>query len=207
MSDAREDASGARQRQVKERDDIEYRASLTRKGLEQLSARDKDLYERVLMRIEPSVRGRVHDADHSTWIPFEDHLAVLEAIRKELGDEGFHAFCRDGMKELWSFPFLEPLLSGIVEVLGVTPETLLRLSARGWMTSFRRGGTLVYETLGVPKCGVLVLKGFPQKHLRSGTFERSIAGCFEAYFDLCGTDGEVDVSEEPDELRFIFRWA
>lgn len=187
--------------------DIEYRASLTQRGLVKLREWQPETWERALERIEPIVRARVLDAHHGTWIPFEDHLAVLEAERAALGDEGFRAFCRDCMKEMWSMPFLEPLLSGIVQVLGVTPETLLRLSGRGWMTSFRRGGSLVYETLGVPKCGVLVLKGFPPEYLRSGTFELSIAGAFEAYFDLCGTDGEVDVSEEPNELRFIFRWA
>ncbi len=187
--------------------DIEYRASLTRKGLEQLRARDPDAFERVLQRLDMTLRARVLEAGDGAWIPFAEHLRVLEAERKVLGDEGFRAFCRDCMKDMWSMPFLEPFLTGVVQVFGVTPETLLRLSARGWMTSFRRGGTLVYETLGLPRCGVLVLSGFPRALLSSGTFELSIAGCFEAYFDLCGTEGEVEVSEEPDALRFIFRWA
>lgn len=187
--------------------DIEYRAALTKRGLLRLRDRDPVAWEHVLERLPPVVRARVLDAHEGTWIPFEDHLAVLEAERAVLGDERFRAFCRECMREMWSLPFLEPLLSGIVHVLGVTPETLLRLSRRGWLTTLRRGGTLVYETLGLPKCGVLVLRGFPKEHLRSGTFELNLAGAFEAYFDLCDTEGEVDVSEEPDALRFIFRWA
>lgn len=189
------------------RSGIEYRASLTRKGLERLAAQDQGAYERALMRLDPSVRAQVHDASDGHWIAFEDHLAVLEAMHEQLGDDGFRDFCRRSMAELWSLPFLEPLVSGVVKVLGVTPETMLRLSARGWQTTFRRGGTLVYETLGLPSCGVLVLRDFPKELLRSGTFELSLAGAFEAYFDLCGSEGEVDVSEEPDALRFIFRWA
>lgn len=185
--------------------DTEYRAAITRRGLEQLRQQDAAANERVLAALDDDTRARLSSEEHF-WIPFTDHLSVIDAIRRELGDEGFRAFCRDGMKEMWEMPFLEPLLTGVVQVLGVTPETLLRLSARGWMTSFRKGGSLLYETLGLPRCGVLVLKDFPREYLASGTFERSIAGCFEAYFDLCGTEGEVDVSEEPNELRFIFRW-
>lgn len=199
MSEALEGAARA--------DEIEYRASLTKRGLLKLREWHPTLWERALERIEPAVRARVLDAHEGTWIPFADHLAVLEAERAALGDDEFRVFCRDCMKAMWSLPFLEPLLSGVVEVLGVAPETMLRLSARGWMTSIRRGGSLVYETLGLPKCGVLVLRDFPPAYLRSGTFERSMVGAFEAYFDLCRTDGEIDVSEEPNELRFIFRWA
>lgn len=195
-------------REVQGREEpIEFRAKLEKRGLAFLRERDPEAFERVVERLEPVARARVLEAHASTWIPFEDQLAVLEAERAALGDERFRAFCRERMKDMWSLPFVEPLLSGAAEVLGLTPETLLRLSARGWLTAFRRGGRLRYETLGLERCGVLVLEGFPKAHLRSGTFELATAGAFEAYFDLCGTDGEVDVSEEPNTLRFIFRWA
>ena len=127
------------------------------------------------------------------WVPFEDHLRVLDSAQRVLGAEEYRRFTRQLMLGYLERPVLRGLFETVRRVLGVTPQSLAKWSPHAWEALFKRCGKLANEPQDRATLARVRLSGCPRECLTSGSFFESLAGSFEAIFPITKKAGAVQV--------------
>lgn len=92
---------------------------------------------RVWARIPEPTRNFIESASRVGWIPFEHDPYLPEAILAEFGRERSRELFRRAIPSLVANPLLEPLVAGMLRILGERRFRLLRVIPKGWSLVFR----------------------------------------------------------------------
>jgi hypothetical protein len=183
----------------------EIQARHTHSSLEALHDLYPSAEAKVLERVSPLVRQALGAALRLDYLPVMVDLEVAAAIRDELGSRGARAVARESLRRTLHGNLLGGLVRLATVLFGRTPSGLLRLSERGYAQICRDCGTLRLASAG-EKEAELRLDHLPQE-LNLPSYLDAMAGALEAFFDLCGVEGEVRFDPWPGGARFVLHWT
>jgi hypothetical protein len=92
---------------------------------------------RVWARVPEPTRDFVESRSRIGWIPFEHDPFIPEAIVAEFGRERSRELFRRAIPALIEKPLLEPLVSGMLRILGARRFRILTIIPKGWGLVFR----------------------------------------------------------------------
>ena len=138
------------------------------------------------------------------------HGRPAGAAHMLLGELGYRALWRATMAASFEKAPLNELIAGVLRLFGATPQALTTMTPRGWAAVSRDAGAIVWMPADRKGGAMLRLVGFPPQFAQDGVFAHGLAGCFEAYFDVCRIHGAVEITEHDSALgtaTYFLRWG
>lgn len=154
-----------------------------------------------------SIRA-IEDGFRYAWLPIEHHMALIEAVRRHLGDHDAYDFWRRATLENFGGKAFQIPLLAIRRLFGLSPLALCNQSARYWPQYARALGNMTMGPSG-PGLATLALDGFPSELLASGTWVIGMAGGLAAYFTICKVEGICEplvLDAARGRVDFQLRW-
>jgi len=134
--------------------------------------------------------ARIEASNAFSWIALDEHLPIVEGIRRVLGDAEYRARMEHATHTLLGDSLLHGLALAAVRHVGATPNGLLRFASVGFGATFRACGTLVHREIDRGHARVSLV-GFPAPALESGTFALGLAGTLDAVIGFAGQFGRT----------------
>lgn len=166
-----------------------------------------DQARRILATVPAATMAAIQSATRVDWLPIRADLELVEAIDAGSGRDGTRRWGRAALRRSMDRPLLKPLLDAAVRLFGLSPAGVFRMAPQGWKATFRGCGDVVVAS-SEPGRVRLELRGAPSA-LRHEAFLASIAGSFEAIFDLTkAPDGRVAVElRDASDPAFVATWT
>jgi hypothetical protein len=183
----------------------EIQARHTRTMLEVLGELFPAALPRVQARLSPLVRQAIEAAFRLDYLPVMADLEVAAAIRDEVGAQGARRVAREGLRRTLNGNMLVGLVQAAISLFGNTPPGLLKWAGRGYGQICRDCGALRLVS-ATEREAELRLEGIPPE-INLPSYLDTMAGSFEAFFDLCQVDGEAHYDPWPGGARFMLRWT
>jgi hypothetical protein len=133
------------------------------------------------------------------WVSGPLYLALLEELRKALGDQPFRELYRDAILNTLENRALRGLIEAGIRLLGATPAGLLKWTPRLWNTLFIKLGQI--EHIPEPQPHV-VWRNIPVGFVASGTSVLAFAAAFDALFVMTRHTGHIDIRQSMGEITF-----
>jgi len=159
--------------------------------------------------LDARVVAALQSEPHEAWLPIAAHMRYQQHVYERLGGEAFRRVWRRSMGRTFELPILATLLDAATRLFGAGPLALTKISMRAWVVASRNAGRVELEPVHEPGSAVLRLLDFPPLLFESRAFFEGFAGCYEAFYDVCGADGTlhiVDFDPETRSARFVLRW-
>lgn len=183
----------------------EIQARHTRTMLEVLVELFPAAEQRVKARLSPLVSQAIEAAFRLDYLPVMADLEVAAAIRDEIGAQGTRQVAREALRRTLNGNMLVGLVQAAISLFGKTPPGLLKWAGRGYGQICRDCGEL--RLVSASECEAeLRLEGIPPE-LNLPSYLDTMAGSFEAFFDLCGVEGESRYDPWPGGARFMLHWT
>jgi hypothetical protein len=161
---------------------------------------------RVLARLPAEIRDGLTGALKGTFIPVAWDLALVRAIREELGEEQLRRVSREMMSASLRGPLLGGLVRGAQALFGITPNALFHWAGNAWSHVTRECGTLALEA-EEPAAAVLRFEAMPSE-LTEPDYLAAVGATLSAVFVICGVEGRVElIDARPDGARFRAEWG
>jgi hypothetical protein len=183
----------------------EIQARHTRTSLEVLAELFPAAEPRVRERLSPLVKQAIEAAFRLDYLPVLVDLEVASAIRDEVGPQGARQVSREALRRTLNGSILGGLVRSAIALFGNTPPGLLKWAGRGYGNVCRDCGDLQLVS-STEREATLHLDRLPAE-LNVPSYLDSMAGSLEAFFDLCGVEGESRYEPWPGGARFILRWT
>lgn len=163
---------------------------------------------RILDALAPQ-RNELREASVLEWRPAEMFVAVTEAVEVAVGPQGGRNFWCDVMMAAFDRRVLHPFVRGSLLIHGRTPGSILRMTPKAYLVSFRNCGTShLYETDARNRVR-MQFDGLPPVMWQSDSAMRCFAGNCDAsikYLKLTGTATRHDDDLQRGRLHFIVEW-
>ena len=183
----------------------EMRAAQLKEDLPALSELGEAPAAAILARLDPEVLRRIEAATRVDWLPLAVDLALVRAVRDEVGDDGLRRWGRAAARRNANALF-RPLIEAAVRLFGFTPAGVFRFLPQAWKAAFRGCGELRVDPVSHGELRIVLVA--PPDAARDPAFLASIAGAFEVVYETCGMDGRVQVERvEPGEVVFRATWT
>lgn len=181
------------------------RASHCQATLRALDRRAPGTAARVLARLDPECRAGLTDAMKGSFVPASWDVALVEAIRAEVGPAATREVLRGMMKASLSGALLGGLLRTAQSLFGRSPEGLLRWAGHAYAHVTRGCGDVLLES-AQERSVTLRMTAMPAP-LAVPAYLDAIAGAIEAVFDACGVEGSVTLRDVAgDGARYVVEW-
>jgi hypothetical protein len=183
----------------------EIQARHTRASLEVLAELFPGAEPRVRARLSPLVRQAIDAAFRLDYLPVMVDLEVAAAIRDEVGAQAARQVSRQGLHRTLNGSILGGLVRSAIALFGNTPPGLLKWAGRGFSNVCRDCGDLRLVS-STDREAELRLENMPVE-LNHPSYLDAMAGSLEAFFDICGVEGESRYQPWPGGARFILSWS
>ncbi|MAE94933.1 MAG: hypothetical protein CL910_09765 [Deltaproteobacteria bacterium] len=174
------------------------RAGSATEMLEFLEATEPGSRERIWARVPEASRAVLEGA--GLWIPLEHDGELAEAIFEELGDQKTKALYRQSIHTMVKKPLLEPLVFGMLRVLGYRSLRLVTIVPKGWGLIFRDFCEPRIENASESEVTLVLDQVHPEVAARPVYF-RMWEGIFLGMLDMVCADGSLDFEVAPDGSR------
>lgn len=182
------------------------RASHCQATLRALERRAPEVAARVIARLGAECRAGLTDAMKGSFVSATWDVALVEAIRAEVGPAATREVLRAMMKASLAGTLLGGLLRTAQSLFGRSPEGLLRWAGHAYAHVTRDCGTVHLEAAS-ERSATLRMTAMPAPLAVPGYLD-AIAGAIEAVFDVCGVEGSVTLRDvAADGARFVVAWS
>lgn len=172
------------------------RAAITIDHLETIRATEPHLLAQIASVAPPGTLDAMNRMTRLSWIPMRQHMRLAEATRQIIGPWEHRALWRRTALRILQQPGLETLIDGTIRLFGLTPQGLSKVTPRTWGLVSRACGKLTLEPSPAQNQARIVLTDFPPELFATGTFAEGLAGCFEAVYELCDTQGQIIIAKQ-----------
>lgn len=177
--------------------------------LETVRASEPNLLKQLAAaRANAALAAETEPAALEGWVFLRRHRHLNDGMLQVIGLQAFRSLWRQTMLRLSDEQTLKPLIDGAIALFGRTPQALTKIVPRAWALAFREAGNVVVEPSDIPNQAFLRLVGFPPDVFEGGFIE-GIAGCLEAFYDLCDASGDVSIAPAPSavaDVVYVLRW-
>jgi len=182
------------------------RVSAARDMFELLDAFEPGSRDRVWARIPEPTRAFVDSLWRTQWIPLEHDHFLPEAIAAEFGRARSRELFRRAVPSIVEKPLLEPLVSGMLRVLGERRVRLLTIIPKGW--------GLVFRDFAEPRVGAATDDGIeilfdpvaPDVREHPVYFDMWEGVCL-GFLDLACPEAALDFDVAPDRSQIAARFS
>ena len=163
--------------------------------------------ERVWMRIPKESRDFIDKLWRASWIPIEHDHWIPDAIVAEFGLDEARQLFRASIPAMVEKPLLEPLVSGMLRVLGTRRRRILTIIPKGWSLVFRDFCEPSIVTSSDRELEIL-FDAIPRVVRAHPVYFTMWEGVMLGFLDFTHSDGEIDFELAPDasRVRVRFRW-
>ncbi|MBN1961261.1 MAG: hypothetical protein JW841_09955 [Deltaproteobacteria bacterium] len=141
------------------------------------------------------------------WLPLWRQKHFNDSMLQVIGFPAFRLLWRQTMLRLVDGPTLKPLFDGAITLFGRTPQALTKIVPRIWSLALRDVGQVKLENSVSSNQACLKLENVPIA-VDDGFIE-GVAGCFEAFYDLCDADGKVEIASQKastHQIVYLLNW-
>ncbi|MCP3986617.1 MAG: hypothetical protein GY723_19715 [bacterium] len=162
---------------------------------------------RVWARVPEAIRDFAEAQSRIGWVPLEHGPFLSEAIVAEFGRQRSRELYRRAIPALIEKPLLEPLVMGMLRVLGKRRTRLLAIIPKGWGLVFRDLCEPRVGSSGPGEIEVIFDAIAPEVREHPGYFEMWAGVCL-GLLDLACPDGTLDyeVAADWSSIRARFTW-
>ncbi|MCP5058442.1 MAG: hypothetical protein GY937_17195 [bacterium] len=160
---------------------------------------------RVWARVPEPTRELIDSLWRTQWIPLEHDHYLPEAIVAEFGAERSRDLFRRAVPSIVEKPMLEPLIFGMLRVLGTRRARMLTVIPKGW--------GLVFRDLCEPRMGMcrddeieVIFDSIAPEVREYPTYLDMWEGVCLGLLDLACPGGSLDFERAPDRSRVIARF-
>ncbi|HXK12788.1 MAG TPA: hypothetical protein VMT70_24355 [Vicinamibacteria bacterium] len=160
----------------------------------------------VLSRLSPDTLSQIEAAVRVQWLPHALAVELCHRVREVSGEEAVRGWSRASVTSALNGSLYGPFVNGIVTVFGLSPVAAWKILPKAYLAAFRDCGEL--QVLGVEAGSAeMAFHDLPPEG-RDRDWLVSVAGGFEAIFDLCRVEGRVDLElrELRPDPRFHATW-
>jgi hypothetical protein len=187
------------------------RAGWTRHVLSGIDALPPPLAARVLAAVPVEHRRLVEESFAIRWLPFEVHMAVLQALRSTLGWRAYHKLCADQVWASLRHPalFAKPARAALRLYGGASPFTPFRAVPPSLRYVLRNAGQLRVLIAEGGHALTVCYEGLPPRFAKGDTWSLIWLATLEALaaYALEGSAFEARVAlTRHDPARGYFEW-
>lgn len=159
----------------------------------------------LCQEIDAETFKTIRESSRISWLPLSLHAELTHALFEIATPGAARAICRAAVRSSFEQPFLKPLVTGALRVLGDDLVRVARWAPKGYGVVLRNAGTM--EWIPTDACsGRLVVTGAPECLTGDPLYLEGIGGGFEALFDLTDTTGELSIRGGGSEIVMDMRW-
>ncbi len=185
------------------------RAPLT-KSIIELIDREQPLPVRQALRARAGAEVvRVEECSRVAWIPLGTQLAILDALRLEIGQDRYEAFLSAHFATTIEQPFVRGMFETSVRLFGVGPAAVFRVFPRTWSTISRGCGEVHVDEVDPNGTSIRVTE-LPVDEPRIDLFVNGFRATFQGILEVFGRPGEVQRVSYDRQLResaYLARWS
>lgn len=148
----------------------------------------------VLLEIEKSPRV--------SWTPLAHHLALTESLFASTTCDEAREICRGTVNASFEQPFLKPIVSGAIGILGSSFDRFVTWTPKAWPALFRGTGNLIWLPESPGRGSLRIVEVHPEI-AASAAYVEGLAGAFSALFDVTGCRGRVSATVSQRNLEFV----
>ena len=186
------------------------RAAVARAFFETVKSTEPSLLTQLAAVGTVDIFEAIDETAHEGWVPLRRHSQLNDAALQIIGVRAFRAVWRGAMLRLCEESTLKPLFDGAIRLFGRTPDGLIKIGPRAWSQLLRAAGEIVLDPAQASGLACVRLVGLPADVFAGGSFVEALAGCFEAFSDLCDVKGEVAITRRiPAEgsAVYVLSWC
>lgn len=182
------------------------RAGGIQDSLANLDEFERGARERVLSQVPPASRVVLETTLRPCWVSIEHDHFTVEAIVSLFGKERAIEYWRRSFVRLLDRPLLRTFASGMINVMGRDPATVIGFFVRGWGLAYRDMCEPRYELRdGRP---AIVFADVPPAVRPYLPYFHSWEGTVRGFAHIARVEGNVDFRIAPDRSSAValFRW-
>jgi hypothetical protein len=185
---------------------LAFRAGWTKLAVQGVNRLPDDDRARVRAAIGRERLERIRDATVVGWLPGEAHVAVVDAVEKELGTVRAREFWRERMMRVFESTLVKSFLGSTLRLFAATPYNVLRTSPPLYRFVTQNAG--VHEVFEAePTLTIVSFRQMPPQLCAPG-FHALCHGQCLAVFDFVKLSGDVTDEIGPaGEFEFRLRHA
>jgi hypothetical protein len=179
------------------------RTSFLQATLQRVDALKYGVAPQVIARLG-AVADQIREST-AEWAPVELGIALNTAVADEVGLQKLRRWQRANTTRSFERPTLAPVFATL-RIFGVSPIGGAKIIPRSWDAIFRDCGRFVREASDDGEA-LLWLRGPPSIVRESSAYLEAIAGGFEAFFDVCATEGEAFIEHAEGDVLYTLAWG
>jgi hypothetical protein len=185
-------------------EDLAFRAGWTKLAVQGVNRLPRDDRARVRAAIGDEQLKRIREATVVEWLPGETHVAVVDAVEKELTTTGAREFWRERMMRVFESTLVRSFLGSTLRLFAPTPYNVLRTSPPIYRFVTQNAG--IHEVFELePTLTVVSFRAAPRQLCAPGFYALCHGQCL-AVFDYVKVRGEVTEKLGPaGEFQFRLR--
>jgi hypothetical protein len=183
------------------------RAPLTKAIVEMLD-RQPGVAAGVRARVPNEVR-RVEECSRVDWVPLATQLAILDALKDEVGLRRWEEFVRAHFSSTVEQPFVKGMFESAVRLFGMGPGAVFRVFAKTWATISKGCGEVEIGEVD-PKGTLIRVRELPVDQARIELFVAGFRSTFQGALDVFKSAGDVELVSFDRAARtsvYRARWA
>ncbi len=185
------------------------RAVNLRRALDELTFFSAAEQQSIRAAIRPESLQLIRATPDVGWLAIEVSAELNDAVYGVVGREPLRAWARRIARVVFKRSILSGLIESTLRILGFTPSSIFKAMPRGWSATYRSAGTVAVEVLA-PTSVRIHFRELPAA-MRSTSYLEMISGGLETIFDLCQTEGRIDVeptdpAQHVQHVQMIARW-
>jgi len=184
------------------------RASMVKENLRLLLLLGTETERQIREDLSKELVETIENAGRFDWLPIEVDIELNEIIWKHLGDEGTYKYYHDSVFKTSEDPLMKPIISGAINLFGLTPHSIIRFYPRLWTRMYKDCGQLSIKKEG-PTIAHIIVSEIPRQIIESRGYIVGLEGAFSTSFTLCRVKGKVFTKQRSTEkcmLVFVAKW-
>jgi hypothetical protein len=173
------------------KDEAQVRAPLTKSIVELLDHQPGGVSQAVRGRARAEI-ARVEECTRVDWIPLEVQLAILDALRREVGQEECERFLAAHFAATIEQPFVRGMFETAVRLFGMGPGAVFRVFPRTWSTITRGCGEVEIREID-PRGTTIRVSELPVEQPHIELFAKGFRATFQGVIQTFAVPGEVEM--------------
>jgi hypothetical protein len=169
------------------------RAFWPQRLLVQLERHDARASRLARARLDAGVLNGILEASRTSWVPIDQHLALLRAIHGELGDMSFEAFIRGQFSGAIRESFLKSMFLSGLRLFGRSRLALTRLFPRGFDAVYRNVGSMESRIAEDGRGSFIELSSAPPALTTDPMFGLALRAALLGLLDVAKVAGRVEL--------------
>ena len=180
-------------------------AAFVRQHLDAIEA-DPMSAARIGDAVSPETLKTIREVSRIARVPLAVHAELNAGLFEIVDSETARAICRDTVVTSFRQPFLEPLVTSALKILGSEVGRFARWAPKAYSALFRDMGTMSWEP-GEAGEGRLVVREAPTQLVGDPCYLAGMAAGFEALFVVTNSEGDLSIAAGDGRITMTLWWG